>query len=97
MKNRKTSLNLSEENYKRIQKLIAETGRSQSDLINSAISNVPIIVLGNQKKIAEIFFDLHKAVSQSDIAKIQEEVDRACRCLNLLMAKIEELTPSEKA
>lgn len=56
MKNRKTSVNLTEGNYRKIKKLVDQTGRSQSDLINSAVANVPIVVLGNQQTVAEIFF-----------------------------------------
>ena len=97
MKKRKTSVNLTEGNYRKIKKLVDQTGRSQSDLINSAVANVPIVVLGNQQTVAEIFFSLYKALSQSDVPSIRREVSRACLCLNTLITRIEALTPSERA
>lgn len=96
MKNKRTTVNLSPENAEKIRKLSKETGRSQSDLINAAIANVPIINMGNQKDIAECFFDLRKATTEKNNSIIGKEVNRACQFLNSVMAKIEALTRSGK-
>lgn len=56
MDGKKTTVNLTAENLQKIHKLVKETGRSQTDLINQAISEIPIIVLGDQKSIGDLFF-----------------------------------------
>lgn len=96
MKNKKTTVNLSPENAKKIRKLSKETGRSQSDLINAAITNVPIISMGNQKDIAECFFDLRKATVENSDSDIGKAVNQTCQSLNFVTAKIEVLMQSRK-
>ena len=91
MSGKKTTVNLTSENLKKINRLIQETGRTQTDLVNQAISGVPIIAMGNQHDIATCFFDLKKAVNSQKMSEAHKEVERACRSLNLLMEKIEEL------
>lgn len=95
MDGKKTTVNLTAENLQKINKLIKETGRTQTDLINQAISEIPVVVLGNQKDLATCFFDLRKAVNSKNASEIQKEVELTCQLLNLLMAKIEEMTHSK--
>ena len=92
MDGKKTTVNLTAENLQKIHKLVKKTGRSQTDLINQAISEIPIVVLGDQKGIATCFFDLRKAVYSKNIPEIHTEVELTCRSLNLLMAKIDAMT-----
>ena len=91
MDGKKTTINLTSNNLQKINNLIKETGRTQTDLINQAISGIPIIVLGNQKDIATCFFDLRKAVNSKNTSEIHKEVEQTCQSLNSLMAKIEEM------
>ena len=95
MDGKKTTVNLTAENLQKIHKLAKETGRTQTDLINQAISEIPIVVLGNQKSIATCFFDLRKAVDSKNEPEIHKEVELTCQSLNLLMAKITEMTHSK--
>lgn len=95
MDGKKTTVNLTAENLQKINNLIKETGRSQTDLVNQAISEIPIVVLGNQKSIATCFFDLRKAVNSKNEPEIHKEVELACQSLNSLMEKIEEMTHSK--
>lgn len=77
----------------RIQQVQQKTGLAQSEIINHAIAGIPIIVLGNQKSLAENFFEIRKLVSKNDTENINKEVAEACQLLNSLMAKIAELMP----
>ena len=45
MDGKKTTVNLTAENLQKIHKLAKETGRTQTALINQAISEIPIVVL----------------------------------------------------
>lgn len=96
MASRKTTVNLSEENWKKIQRLVKETGLTQSDLINQAVSGIPVIYLGNQKSLAESFFEIRRALSSNKLERVKSEVEDACRLLNSLMGKIGELMLSSE-
>lgn len=91
MHNRKTTVNLTEENYQKMQEVIQTTQISQTEFLNKAVSAVPIVNLGSQRTLAEVFFDLRCACNSGGDENIRREVDRACRSLSLLMEKIEEL------
>ena len=93
---KKFSLNLTEANWKKVEDIVKKTGMTRTEVINKAIGDVPIVILGEQKTLALTFFELRKAVADLNYEQFREEVDRACQSLNLLMAKIEELAPSEK-
>ena len=80
----------------KIQQIQQKTGLTQTEIINDAIANVPIICLGNQQSIAEIFFEIKKLLSTHDGTNITKEVDKACQLLNLLMQKLEEAMRSKE-
>lgn len=88
---KKISINLSEENEKKLELMKKETGMSQTELINHAIANVPIIALGDRKEIAISFFDLRRLMKNKDYKAFCKEGEQICRSLNLLMEKIGEL------
>lgn len=96
MGSRKTTVNLSEENWKKLQRLTKETGLTQSDLLNQAVSGIPVIHLGDQKSLAENFFEIRRALSSNKLERVKSEVEEACRLLNLLMEKIGEMTLSSE-
>ena len=77
----------------KIQRIQQETSLTQSEIINQAIAEIPIIVLGNQKNLAEYFFEIRKAISRNNAENVNKEVAEACQLLNSLMAKIAELKP----
>ena len=96
MKSKKTTVNISYENSLKIQQLQHDTGLTQSELINQAISDIPIIILGNQKDLAHCFFDIKKQLANNHTTDVKKEVNEACQCLNSLMLKLEELMLSKK-
>lgn len=95
MKNKKTTINLTPNNWEKIQTIVCKTKRSQTDIINQAISGLPVIVLGDQKLLAESFFDLRKLIEENKSNEFEKEVIQICQSLNLLIEKIQALTPSE--
>ena len=91
MNTKKTTVNISSDNYIKVQKISQETGLTQTEIINAAIADMPIIVLGNQKNIAESFFEIKKLLAKNDTTNIKKEVNVVCQSLNLLMQKLEEV------
>ena len=91
MSRKKTTVNITSDNHMKIQQIQQETGLTQSEIINQAIAEIPVIVLGNQKTLAENFFEIRKLISRNNAEEINEEVAEACQLLNSLMAKIAEL------
>lgn len=90
MQSKKTTVNLTEENVKKIKKAITDSGMTQSDFINQAIAGIPFIMLGDRKSIAQSFFELRIMLAEKNDIKFRKEVEELCRSLNLLMEKIEE-------
>ena len=97
MKSKKTTVNISYENLLKIQQLQRDTGLTQSEIINQAISDTPIIILGKQKNLAQCFFDSKKQLANTKTIDVKKEVDETCQCLNSLMQKLEEMMLSKKA
>lgn len=91
MSSRKTTVNLTADNYHKMQKGMQEMEINQTQFINKAVEGIPIINLGNQRTLAEDFFELRCICCDGEDEKIREEIDRVCRSLNSLMEKIEEL------
>ncbi|MBR4027748.1 MAG: hypothetical protein IKJ01_09425 [Lachnospiraceae bacterium] len=92
MSGKKTTVNITEANLKKMNRVLEESGMKQTEFINKAIAQVPIIMLGNRKTIAEGFVDIRMLLSTENDEKIIKEVNRLCLSLNLLMEKIEEFT-----
>lgn len=88
---KKTTVNLTEKNVKKVKLAISDSGMTQSDFINQAIAGIPFVMLGNRKNIAQTFFELRVLASTKKNFEFRKEVDELCRCLNLLTAKIEEM------
>lgn len=87
---KKTTVNLSEESQVKMASVISDSGMTQSEFINKAILDVPIIMLGDRKSIAQSFFRLRIAVEENNNKDFQEGVEEACQSLNLLIQKIED-------
>lgn len=92
MKSKKTTVNLSGENYEKVRRIVDEEGMTQSDVINRAIANLPIVFLGNRRTLATSFFEIRCLLENEKNSEVREEVEKVCRLLNSLMQKIEELT-----
>lgn len=90
MEAKKTSVNISAENYEKMKKVLESEGLTQSEFINKAIAEVPIVILGNRKLIAESFFDIRNALSEKDDRELKREVEEVCQLLNILIEKIGE-------
>ena len=90
---KKTSVNITEENYLKMQQVLADSGMSQTEYINKALAEVPIIMLGNRKNLANSFVELTILLEKNDknTNEIFKEVTEICRLLNLLVGKIEDL------
>lgn len=88
---KKISINLTSENVQKLDKIKKESSMNQTDIINQALANVPIIMLGDRKTIAECFFDLRQMMREDEYEIFREEVVEVCQSLNLLMGKIAEL------
>lgn len=88
---KKISINLTDENIQKLDMIKKDSTMSQTDIINQAIANVPIIMLGNRRSIAECFFDLRLMMQNDDYGAFRKEVDEVCQSLNLVMEKIAEL------
>lgn len=90
MESKKTTVNLTKENVNKMKKAIADSGMTQSDFINQAIAEIPFVMLGDRKSIAQSFFELRIAAAQKNNIEFRKEVDELCQSLNSLMARIEE-------
>lgn len=90
MPSKKTTVNLTKENVKKMKIAISDSGITQSDFINQAISEIPFVMLGNRKSIAQAFFELRIMVAEKNNIEFRKGVEELCRSLSLLMAKIEE-------
>lgn len=90
MPSKKTTVNLTEKNVKKMKRAITDSGMTQSDFINQAIAGIPFVMLGNRKSIAQAFFELRIMVAKKNNIEFQKEVEEICQSLNLLMEKIEE-------
>lgn len=90
--NKKTTVNLTSENWEKVKKIATDTGLTQSEIINQAVADIPIINLGDQPTLAESFFELRQFIAYDETTKYEEGVNQICQSLNLLMEKIAELT-----
>lgn len=90
MASKKTTVNLSEENVIKMKIAINDSGITQSDFINQCISEIPFVMLGNRKSIAQSFFELRIMVAEKNNIEFRKGVEELCQSLNLLMEKIEE-------
>lgn len=87
---KKTTVNLTEENVRKMKIAIDDAGITQSDFINQAISEIPFVMLGNRKSIAQSFFELRILATKNIDNEFRKGVEELCQSLNLLMEKIEE-------
>lgn len=90
---KKTTVNLSEASQEKMISAIKDSGMSQSDFINKAILEIPIIMLGDRKSIAQSFFELRLDAEKNNDMDFKKGVEDVCRSLNLLIQKIEERNP----
>lgn len=90
MANKKTTVNLTEENAKKMKQAVSDSGMTQSDFINQSIAGIPFVMLGNRKNIAESFFELRIAAAKNNNNEFRKGVEELCQSLNFLMEKIEE-------
>lgn len=89
---KKISLNLTEANYDKLVEAVEKSGISKTEFINKAIAEVPIIILGDRKMLAECFFDLRRMMLDDDYEGFGKGVSEVCQSLNMVMEKIEEVT-----
>lgn len=90
---KKTTVNLNEKSQTKMASIIKDSGMTQSDFINKAILEVPILMLGDRKSIAQSFFELRLAAEKNNDMDFKKGVEDVCQSLNLLMQKIEEQNP----
>lgn len=90
MTSKKTTVNLTEENVKKMKQAISDSGMTQSEFINQSISGIPFVMLGNRKNIAQAFFELRILAAKNNDIEFKKEVDELCQSLNSLMEKIVE-------
>lgn len=90
MSSKKTTVNLTEENAKKMKRAISDSGITQSDFINQCIAKIPFVMLGDRKSIAQSFFELRILATRNIDNEFRKGVEELCQSLNLLMEKIEE-------
>ena len=88
---KKISINLTDENYKKMEEVIASEEISETEFINNAIENTVIVCLGNRKRLGFGLARLASLYSYGRIDEMKKEVQEICQILNLLMEKIKEL------
>ena len=88
---KKISVNLTPENWSKIQKIMKQTDMTQTEILNNAIAQIPILILGDRRLLAESFFELRKSLEDIDDEEIRKGVDTVCQSLNLLIEKLDEM------
>lgn len=94
---KKISFRMESTNVEKMEAVTKNTGITQTEFINNACAEVPIVCLENSVGIADRITDLKTLVEENNLEAFREEVDKICLCLNLLTEEILNFHSSQKS
>lgn len=94
---KKISFRMESTNVEKMEAVTKNTGITQTEFINNACAEVPIVCLENSVGIADSIMGLITLVDENNLEAFGEEVDKLCQCLNWLMEEIQSYRSSQKS
>lgn len=94
---RKISFRMEASNVKKMEAITKNTGITQTEFINKACAEIPIICLENSEGLADKVIDLISLVEDNDLEEFRKEVDVICQSLKSLTEEILNFHSSQKS
>lgn len=94
---KKISFRMESANVDKMEAITKNTGITQTEFINKACAEIPIICLKNSEGLADCMMELLTLIEKEKFSEFREEVDKLCLCLNLLTEEIQSSRSSQRS